>query len=142
MFCFTAISTSYIFGTLLTANGNLRQYNLMALCGIVINLVLNLILIPKYFALGSAISSVTTQFFTALAQVFIAKKAFHFKVNQRLLLAMVLFIFGVISINYFTIHLTSHWKINFLIMTISCSLWAFATGMLNVKSFLRFLKYK
>ena len=45
MCCFVAISTTYIFGTLLTANSNLKQLNIMALTGILINLTLNLILI-------------------------------------------------------------------------------------------------
>jgi O-antigen/teichoic acid export membrane protein len=142
MFCFMAVSTTYIFGTLLTANGNLRQLNLMAVCGIAVNLLLNLILIPRFQAIGSAIAGVTTQFFTALVQVFIAKKVFNFKVNKRLLIALVFFIFGVITINYLTLHITRGWMANFAIMTVLCGLWAFVTGMLNIKSVLRFIKYK
>ena len=142
MFCFTAVSTTYIFGTLLTANGNLKQLNLMALCGIAVNLVLNLILIPRYHALGSAIASVTTQFLTALIQVFIAKKVFNFKLNKRLLIALVFFIFGVITINYLSLKITDKWYVNFMVMIFSCSLWAFVTGMLNIKSVLKFIKYK
>lgn len=142
MFCFTASSISYIFGTLLTANGNLRQMNIMALSGIGINLVLNLIFIPNFFAFGSAVASITTQFFTALAQVFIAKKVFHFKINKRLLIALVFFIFGVITINFLSLKITGNWYANFAIMSVSCGLWAFVTGMLNIKSVLRFIKYK
>jgi len=44
---FIAVSTSYIFGTLLTANNNVKQLNYMALTGVIINIVLNLIFIPK-----------------------------------------------------------------------------------------------
>lgn len=142
MFCFTAISMTYIFGTLLTANGNLKQLNTMAICGIVINVGLNLLLIPYYKALGSAVSSLITQFITAIAQVLIAKKIFNFKVNKRLLVALVFFIFGVVSINYLTLHLTKQWMFNFAIMVIASGLWAFVTGMINLKSVLRFIKYK
>jgi len=142
MFCFTANSVSYIFGTLLTANGNLKQMNIMAVCGIAINLILNLILIPRFHALGSAIASIITQFLTALAQVFIAKNIFKFKVNNRLLIALVLFIFGVAIINYVSLHLTNNWMLNFSIMVALSGAWAFITGMLNIKSVFRFLKYK
>lgn len=142
MFCFTASSISYIFGTLLTANGNLRQMNIMAVCGIVINLILNLILIPRFHALGSAIASIITQFLTALAQVFIAKNIFKFKVNNRLLIALVLFIFGVAFINYITHYMTNNWMLNFGIMVVLSGSWAFITGMINIKSVFRFLKYK
>lgn len=141
MTCFTASSTSYIFGTLLTANGNLKQLNLMAISGIVVNLILNLILIPKFHAVGSAVASVITQFFTAIIQVLIVQSVFRFKVNKRLLIALLFFIFGVACINYLTLHLTDNWYLNFSLMAIFSGAWAFVTGMLSIKSVLRFIKY-
>ncbi len=69
MICFLFISCTYIYGTLLTANGNLRHLNLIAGFGMILNIVLNLILIPKYAALGSAIASLITQFITAFIQI-------------------------------------------------------------------------
>lgn len=142
MLCFTASSISYIFGTLLTANGNLRQMNIMAISGITVNVILNFILIPRFHAVGSAIASVFTQFITAIIQVLIVQSVFKFKVNKRLLIALVFFIFGVAGINYLTLHLTDNWYLNFGIMTVASGLWAFVTGMLNIKSVLRFIKYK
>lgn len=142
MGCFTAISTTYIFGTLLTANGNLKHLNLMAISGILVNLILNFILIPKFYAFGSAISSLITQFLTCFIQVFISYKVFKFKVNKRLIISLILFIVGVIFANYFTLNLTKQWMLNFLIMLIFSGLLAFITGMINPKSVLRFIKYK
>ncbi len=142
MSCFTAISITYIFGTLLTANGNLKYLNLMAITGILINLLLNFILIPNYHALGSAIASVVTQFLTCLIQVFISYKVFKFHVNKRLLISVFLFIVGIVFANYFTLNLTTYWVYNFVIMLIFSGLLAFITGMINPKSVLRFIKYK
>jgi O-antigen/teichoic acid export membrane protein len=142
MSCFTAISVTYIFGTLLTANGNLKYLNLMAMSGILINLVLNFILIPKYYAFGSAVASVVTQFLTCLIQVFISYKVFNFKINKRLLISLLLYIIGLIFANYFTMNLTTQWLYNFGIMLIFSGLLAFATGMINPKSVIRFIKYK
>lgn len=142
MSCFVAISTTYIFGTLLTANGSLKHLNKMALGGIIVNVALNLILIPQFKAHGSAIASIITQFGTALAQVFIAYKLFKFKVNKRLLIALFLFIIGLILVNYLTVNITKNWMVNFGIMLILSGLLAFVTGMINIKSVLRFLKYK
>ena len=142
MSCFTAISVTYIFGTLLTANGNLKYLNLMAISGILINLVLNFILIPKYYAFGSAVASVVTQFLTCLIQVFISYKVFNFKINKRLLISLLLYIIGLIFANYFTMNLTTLWLYNFGIMLIFSGLLAFATGMINPKSVIRFIKYK
>jgi O-antigen/teichoic acid export membrane protein len=142
MLCFTAVSTTYIFGTLLTANGNLKQLNTMAIVGICINLVLNFILIPHYQAFGSAISSLATQFFTAGIQVYFAIKIFKFKVNVRLLIALFTFLVGIIAFNYLSKYVTANWMINFGIACTACFAWAFISGLISVKSILRFIKYK
>ncbi len=141
MFCFTAVATTYIFGTLLTANGNLKQLNMMALTGICINLILNFVLIPHYKAMGSAVSSLITQFFTAGIQIFFAVKIFKFKVNVRLIVALLVFIVGLIVFNIVSKTITDSWMINFVIMCICGIAWAFISGLLNIKSIYRFIKY-
>ncbi|MBI4944763.1 MAG: oligosaccharide flippase family protein [Bacteroidetes bacterium] len=142
MTCFVATSTTYIFGTLLTANGNLRELNLMAASGILINITMNLFLIPRYEATGSAVSSLTTQFFTAFIQVLIAQSVFKFRINYRLILTLIIFIAGVVLINYFSKNIYHEWQINFLIMVAACGIWAFASRLLNIKSMLRIVKYR
>lgn len=140
MFCFTAVASTYIFGTLLTANGNLKQLNLMAITGICINLALNFILIPKYMAMGSAISSLVTQFFTAIVQIYFACRIFKFKVNVRLLLALAVFISGLVIFNMVSKSFTANWMINFVIMSSAGIAWAFISGLISIKSILRFVK--
>lgn len=142
MICFTAISTTYIFGTLLTANGNLKQLNIMAISGIIINILLNLILIPSFKSYGSAWASVITQMFTALVQVWMAKKIFHFKTNWKLLRSLMIFIFGVIIIGFMSKFISQHWLINFIIMISLSILWAFLSQMLSFQSALKLLKIK
>jgi len=141
MCCFVAISSTYIFGTLLTANGNLKQLNYMALAGILINLVLNIILINYYKAFGSAISSLVTQFLTAGVQVYLASKIFKFKINKRLIIQLILFVVGIVVANIFTYNFLNNWMINFAIMTITSGIWALVVGLISVKSIFRFLKY-
>ncbi|MFH1005817.1 MAG: oligosaccharide flippase family protein [Bacteroidota bacterium] len=141
MSCFAAISTTYIFGTLLTANGNLRELNLMATSGILINIVLNLFLIPRFQAVGSAVSSFVTQFLTAIMQVLIVQSIFKFKINYKLILMLIIFIAGVILINYFSKGMHKNWMVNFVIMIIACGFWAFVIRILNIKSIFRILKY-
>jgi O-antigen/teichoic acid export membrane protein len=146
MCCFTGLSLTCIFGTLLTASGNLKKQNYVALGGILINVILNLILIPQFFAFGSAISSLVTQMVTGLLQVYLCYKVFHFKVNKRLLISTTSFIAGLFFINYFTLNLFgssgNDWILNFTTMLIFSGILAFATGMINPKSVLRFIKYK
>ena len=71
------IGITYIFGTLLTAGGYLRQLNLFALITLVLNVVVNLLLIPRLGAVGSAWASLTAQTFMALAQFILAIRLFH-----------------------------------------------------------------
>jgi len=70
MLGFFPIGMNFIFGTLLTANGNLRVLNSISAIGILANITINLILIPEYGALGAAIATFATQGVTAIAQFF------------------------------------------------------------------------
>lgn len=94
---FIGIATTYIFGTLLTANGSIRKLNIMAAGGMVLNISLNLILIPQFFALGSAIASMVTQLGTALAQVIIAAQIFHLRPSRQFITKTISFIGVVIA---------------------------------------------
>jgi O-antigen/teichoic acid export membrane protein len=141
MSCFVAYSTQYIFGSLLTAHGNLRELNLIAASVILINVTMNLFLIPRFEATGSAVSSFTAQFLNALIQIIIAQSVFKFRINYKLILTLIVFIMGVIIINYFSKGFHHNWMVNFAIMVIGCGIWAFVTGLLNIKSMVRILKY-
>jgi len=99
--CFVFISTTYIFGTLLTANGNLKMLNKIAFAGVLLNIVLNLILIPTYKAYGAAIASLITQALTAIAQIYLVKVYFKFKINTPLLIRILVFTLFIIGLNYY-----------------------------------------
>ncbi len=71
------IGITYIFGTLLTAGGYLRQLNLFAATSLLLNVVVNLLLIPSFGATGSAWASLSAQTFMALAQFLLAIRLFH-----------------------------------------------------------------
>lgn len=150
MTCFIPISTTYIFGTLLTANGNLRELNIMAGTGMLINIILNIVFIPHFYAQGSAFASLTTQCLTALTQVIMAQYMFKFRINYRLLFILFTFITGVLLIGYFSTQLhfpvegqpgKERWFINFAIMVAGCGLWAFISRQISIKAMFRILKY-
>lgn len=100
MFCFVAIASTYIFGTLLTANGSLKILNQLAIGGMVLNLVLNFILIPSLKAEGSAMASLVTQSLIVVAQLFIVKKVFNFKINYTFILSLLLYVLLLIVLLY------------------------------------------
>ena len=92
---YLGMCTSYTFGALLTANGNLRQLNLMALGAVLISLTLNFVLVPKYKVIGAAIANASAQVFTIIIQLILAKRIFVLKINYRIILRLFLFI-GII----------------------------------------------
>lgn len=148
MGCFAAISTTYIFGSLLTANGNLRELNLMALSGMVLNVTMNVVFI-KVFGLGAkgtAVSSLITQLLTALAQILIVQRKFRFKVNWRLIITLFVFIAGVVSLanichTYMRGSGDHGWMLGFIVMCGSSLIWAFATRFISIKGMFRIMKY-
>jgi O-antigen/teichoic acid export membrane protein len=141
MLSFIAVSTTYIFGTLLTANGNMKQLNIMAAFGMVLNITLNLFLIKQLQAYGSAISSMITQYLTAIIQVIIAQRIFKFRINYKLISTLIIFVIGVTAINYGSKLLHFNWMISFALMVASCGLWAFISGVISIKSIFNMLKY-
>jgi O-antigen/teichoic acid export membrane protein len=150
MCCFVAISTTYIFGTLLTANGNLKQLNQMALLGICINITLNFFLIPRLSAYGAAISSLITQAVTAFIQILLAAGIFKFRVNMRLIITLILFLCGVVTFNIISHNFASSekfknypyfWMLCFGLMCAASGIWAFVVKLISIKSVLRFVRY-
>jgi len=146
---FIAVSTTYIFGTLLTANGNLKQLNIIALSGLLINFLLNYFLIPRMLASGSAISSLVTQFTMAILQVLLVQHIFKFKINYRYLFTLMLFIIGVLCFNILSRMYIVHWPYlpagkawlgNFIIMLVSSALLAAFLKLWSFGSLLKILR--
>ena len=77
IFGLVPIGITYIFGTLLTAGGRLRQLNLLAAITLVLNLSANLLLIPRLGAVGSAWAALLAQSFMAVAQLILAVRLFR-----------------------------------------------------------------
>jgi len=62
IFSFIAIGMMYVFGTYMTARGELKSLNILYGSCVVLNVVLNFILIPHYGAYGAAMATLATQF--------------------------------------------------------------------------------
>lgn len=118
MACFVPISATYVFGSLLTANGNLKQLNIMAASGMVLNIVMNVILIPHWYAAGSAFASLSTQFITSAIQVILVQRIFRFHINYKFLISLVVFVAGVFLIGYISMQLEFQWITRMMLMII------------------------
>ena len=140
---FIPISFTYIFGTLLTANGSLKQLNYMALGGLILNVTLNILLIPTLKAEGAAIATLITQLITAVIQVKLVLKIFKLKTQNKWLYLKILLLAVIIaSINYAILKTTLLVNIQFLISIIVATILPFLLGVIKIKSIIKLLKSK
>ncbi len=133
MVSFVFISITYIFGTLLTANGNMRHLNLISALGVIVNLGLNLILIPRYQVVGAAITGMATQILMSGLQVIIAIRYFKLEVKLKPALSLLLFMLGSVALVLLAKHYISSWVIGFVIGLGGCVLFAFSVGLVSFK---------
>lgn len=140
MFCFVAIAGTYIYGTLLTSNGSLKQLNSIAVIGLILNLLLNFVLIPKYKAEGSAIASLITQFIVLVVQLFICNKIFNFSVNYRYIFKVALFFVFVSVLILELKNYSVSIAVSFLSVIIISAGSIFLLRIINLKDILQLIK--
>ena len=80
---FVPVSVTYIFSTLLTAHERLMQMNRFFIAGLVLDVALNLALVPHWKAMGSAVATLSTQIFIAAAMVWLCVRTFRFRPSRR-----------------------------------------------------------
>ena len=131
---------TYVFGSLLTANGNLKQLNIIAICAVCINLVLNLLFIPSYGAKGSAIASLATQLFIIISEIYLAVKIFNFKIENIFIVKLLVFVAGVIACNIISKYLPFHWAVSFVMMLCGTLITVFVSRLIKIKEIITLFK--
>jgi O-antigen/teichoic acid export membrane protein len=138
---FIGIATTYIFGTLLTANGSLKQLNIMAFCGMILNVALNLVLIPKMQAFGSAYASLATQLFTGATQLLLAVVIFKLKPDIKYIIQLLLFV-GVVTVLGTFSKQVNQWFYGYLAMIIGSFVFAILLKLFNLKDLYKIIRYE
>lgn len=140
MFCFVAIAGTYIYGTLLTSNGSLKQLNIIAVIGLGLNLVLNLVLIPTYKAEGSAVASLITQFMVLVVQILICNKIFKFSINYPYLLKVTLLLTFLIVLLMILTKYQLSIGFTLIIIVLLSSTFIFIFKIISLKDLLQLIK--
>lgn len=127
------ISMNYLFGTLLTANGSMKMLNITAAIGIVINVTVNLLLIPRMQACGSAVASFCTQFTVAILQFLLALWILRIPFSSLPWLRCLIFLavlIPVVAVAPRILPVGPVWSL--LILGVFSLLLGFATGLLRL----------
>ncbi|MBN3035490.1 MAG: oligosaccharide flippase family protein [Bacteroidales bacterium] len=133
MFCFISVSTTYVFGTLLTANGSLKILNMTAALGMLLGVTLNIILVPRLMATGSAWASLISQTVTALVQVLFAVRILQLRTDRSFLLRLIGFLTGTLLMAWLSGFLAWPWHLNLSLMAAASFLLAFLLRMVDLK---------
>lgn len=115
MISFVPISSVYIFGTLLTAHGSMKILNIIALGGILVNVVLNVVLIPSYGALGTTTATLFTQAVVAAFHIYAANVTFRVHWQWQLLLKLTGFVLLGIAVSWFLGGIEIQWMIKLVL---------------------------
>lgn len=141
MIGFVGVGMFYVYGTLMTADEDLKKLNYISIGGLVLNLFLNFYLIPIHGAFGAAVATMATQLFAGIAQMVSVVIRFKFGVNSKLVLQFVLYAVFAIATNLF---LESYFSENalfrFLISAATGGALLIATGLLSVRKLFHLLK--
>jgi O-antigen/teichoic acid export membrane protein len=140
MIGFIGIATTYIFGTLLTANGSMKHLNIMAFSAMVLNVVLNLILIPRFNALGSAYASLATQIFAGVIQLVLVVIIFKLKPEIKFIIRLLLFV-GVVVVFGTISKSIDNWFYGYLFMIFASVLFAFLIRIFNLRDLYQIIRY-
>jgi len=131
-----------IYGTLLTADGKLKELNYIALSGVVMNFILNFLLIPKYQAYGSAIATLITQGITALAHLILAKRFFNLTINWSVILKLIVLSCFIYGFGYFSSGMDYIWIAKAITTGFLALMLAIAIGLISLPSIMNLIKSK
>lgn len=131
--CIIPISFTYIFGTLLTANGNMKLLNITSIVGIGVNVLVNLLLIPRMHAVGAAVASLSTQTVVAAVQIFIVSKELKFSLSILPYRRCLIYLALMIPVGYLaSAYLPFNTLISIILAGVFSFLLAFATRLLSM----------
>lgn len=136
MFTLPAFSLSNVYSTLLTAGGWLRQMIIIAAIGVVINMSLNVYLIPRFEAVGAAFTALTTQWIVGLLYLFAAKKAAQLPLNLRWVGSFLLYFLLVLTLGFAIAQLPVHWMVSAMLLGLLAGALVFPFGYVRPKELL------
>lgn len=126
MLSYFMVAIAYIFGTLLVAAGKIKKLNIVFGIGLLTNIILNLLLIPKYQAIGAAAATLATQTLVLVGQVLLVKSELNIANKAEEYVKPFLFIILSIIVFYTCSHLfLLNWIYNLAFSSIICLLLSF-----------------
>lgn len=132
MASFICISLTYVYGSLITAHGSIKMLNYISFGGFILNIILNLMLIPEQQALGSAKATVFAQVLILLAHIAVAHRLFSLGSNLSKWLRSLFYLAAVIGVNLLIAVFNISWTWQWVIGLASGAFLAIPAGIINM----------
>lgn len=139
---FVGVALTYIYGTLLTANGSLHRLNIVALCGVLFNVAANLVVIPRFGAFGAAVVSMLTQTLTCIAQIIIAFYTFGFAINKTKPFAFLAYVAVIVMFAVVVPMVVEEWIVGFASIILIGGVLALLLRLVKLKAIFELLHNK
>lgn len=136
------LGSSYIFGTLITAQGNLRFLNKVAVLAIAVNVAINWVLIPRIGIEGAAIATLITQAFVAIVQWLACSKDHGLSYGLSDYIRALSFLAIMATMSYYSISIDLEWWVKALCLLTLGGVLSFMLKILTVSYIKTFLNYQ
>lgn len=139
---FIPMAMGYVFGTLLTAKSELRLLNLISVFGLLVNVVLNLIFIPRWQALGAVYATLITQSLVTSCTFYFSLRYFNIRVYDLLNIRVILYVVMNIA-SFYLIHAYG-WKDGkgLLISLVLGIFWVFLFRIIHIDDLRKLIRSK
>ena len=140
VFAFVFSATVYIFGSLLTANNNVKQLNIISGSGLLLNIIINFTLIPHWQVFGAVSATVATQFLVAFLHGILLLNIFKQKLPVWFLLRLTVFLMVSLSFTYTFFGWLDIWQWEMVLMVLINVIFAVVSGLIKPLELYRILQ--
>lgn len=143
IFSFVAMCANYVYGALLGAADELKRMNRIFAWGCSINIIGNLLVLPRYGAVGAAAVTTLTQSFIAIAQAILAHRQLQIPPGLLPGSRLFLLVICLLGLNLFLLPLLGLPFLGLLVLGVISGLaLTFLLGVLDLEMWVRLLKEK
>jgi O-antigen/teichoic acid export membrane protein len=129
-----------VYGTVMTATGSIVAFCYLNLVAVVMNIILNFFLIPKYGAFGCCVSALCSQLTLGLATMIFVHRNFGTSIHRQSLIVYLLnglFLWGVLYA-FLKTHLNTWLLVSMAALVTLVVMWI--AKMISLNNWLGFLK--
>lgn len=139
---FIPMAMGYIFGTLLTAKSELRLLNFISVAGLVINVGLNLVFIPRWQAVGAVYATLITQSLVTCCTFYFSLAYFQIRLYDLLNIRVILYVMTNLA-SFYLIHTYAWMDLKGLLISLALGiLWVFLFRIIRLDDLKKLIRSK